>query len=199
MPYWVDIANKNKHGLNLSYVETPQGVLDKIKNKNNHDQRYIIRISDRIPHSAVIDVKSINGKPSILFFESSKSSSDASGMLTFNVKLALEKVNLSDRFCVVELDIQRSHYDCAMFSLAIAKKIHKHEEAIYSLHKFIADNKMTKPNAEGFIRKNISDKFLPADFYKHTQSKYRIQEYLKANPENKNSFINKKMKTSLMS
>lgn len=135
---------------------------------------------------------SVNGKPSILLFESARPYSNSSGILAFNIRLALEKINLGAQFCVIELDIQRSHYDCAIFSLAIAKKIHKHEEAIFSLHQYIADNEMTKPDFEGFVRKNISDRFLPADFYKHTQSKSRIKEYLETNPENANRFINKK-------
>ena len=192
MPFLVNMANRKKEGLKLSYKNTPEDFLEKVKNKENQNNTYIVRIGDNAAHCAVIDVKTINGKPSILLFEPANIDSDSSGLLAFRIKFELASINISNQFCVIELDIQKSHYDCAIFNLAIAKKIHKHEDAIRSLHKFIVDNEISNPQFEGCIKKNITDKFLPADFYKHTQGKNRIQEYLTTNPENTNHILNKK-------
>ncbi|MBG6240482.1 MAG: hypothetical protein EKE20_00005, partial [Candidatus Symbiopectobacterium sp. Dall1.0] len=48
----------------------------------------MIKISPQATHCAVVNAMSVNGKPSILLFESARPYSNSSGILAFNIRLA---------------------------------------------------------------------------------------------------------------
>ena len=189
MPKMVQVNNEQHPGLNLKFSKDPETleeIVDSIKNEKNTSFRIIVnRGPEGNIHFSVIDGRVINGKTSLILFESVKMKN------SFASNLALESENTfrlkipDAHFCAAEMDIQRSFAECGIFSLYMAKNLHNNFEKLSEMH---------KDNIDGLLQKKIvqcasikylpfehTDTYLPADFYKYTQSESRLKAYKAVN------------------
>lgn len=196
MPYLVALANKRKPGLNLIYLDSPYELSSHLMSfspNDYHSHKYIICTGDDKVHTGILDARFIDDKLSMILFEPTSLNFTAPALLALRINSALGR-DLPDvkKPFVLQMDIQRSDYECGMFSLALAKKMHKNNECILKLHHEIAAKKIEKFTLAEC--KEIADKFLPVSFYKHTQGLKRMSEYLEAKPESIHHPINSKQK-----
>ncbi|EJJ3932093.1 YopJ family type III secretion system effector serine/threonine acetyltransferase [Salmonella enterica] len=199
MPALVMQANNKFPEMNLNFVKSPQDLSIEIKNTIEHgveSSRFIVNMGEDGIHFSVIDYKNINGKTSLILFEPANFNSMGPAMLALRTKMAIERYQLPDcHFSMVEMDIQRSSSECGIFSLALAKKLYTERESLLKIHK---DNiKGTLSDSEIPLPHDKLDPYLPVTFYKHTQSKSRLNEYLNTNSQGVDTVINKKNETIL--
>ncbi|WP_336293957.1 YopJ/AvrA family T3SS effector serine/threonine acetyltransferase [Bartonella sp. CB169] len=197
MPALVEQANVKYSGLNLKFVDDPSDFARSVE-KNINDgvnvARFLVYTNDKWLHFSVIDQRTIGGKTSVIFFESTTFDNTKSSLLAIRSQLALQNLNLPNcRFSIVEMDIQRSSSECAMFSLALAKKLHTESEKIEIMHQKNIDGVLCEPNFP--LPSDKVDMYLPASFYKHTQGRRRMGAYIKSNPDSEKKKINKKGET----
>ncbi|EMW0229962.1 YopJ family type III secretion system effector serine/threonine acetyltransferase [Salmonella enterica] len=199
MPALVMQANNKFPEMNLNFVRSPQDLSIEIKNTIEHgveSSRFIINLGEDGIHFSVIDYKNINGKTSLILFEPASFNNMWPAILAFRTKMAIERYQLPDcHFSMVEMDIQRSSSECGIFSLALAKKLYKERGNLLKIHE---DNiKGTLSDSVMPLPYDKLDPYLPVTFYKHTQGKRRLNEYLNTNPQGVGAVINKKNETIL--
>lgn len=199
MPALVIQANNKYSEMNLNFVTSPQDLSIEIKNTIEHgvgSSRFIINMGEGGIHFSVIDYKNINGKTSLILFEPANFNSMGPAVLALRTKMAIERYQLPDcHFSMVEMDIQRSSSECGVFSLALAKKLYIERDSLLKIHE---DNiKGTLSDSEMPLPHDKLDPYLPVTFYKHTQGKRRLNEYLNTNPQGVGTVINKKNETIL--
>ncbi|MFQ6292747.1 YopJ/AvrA family T3SS effector serine/threonine acetyltransferase [Yersinia enterocolitica] len=199
MPALVMQANNKFPEMNLNFVRSPKDISIEIKSTIEHGVescRFIINMGEDGIHFSVIDYKHINGKTSLILFEPASFNSMGPAMLAFRTKMAIERYQLPDcHFSMVEMDIQRSSSECGIFSLALAKKLYRERVNLLKIHEdnikgTLSDSVMPLPHDK-------LDPYLPVTFYKHTQGKRRLNEYLNTNPQGIDAVINKKNETIL--
>ncbi|MBQ0956609.1 YopJ/AvrA family T3SS effector serine/threonine acetyltransferase [Serratia symbiotica] len=197
MPALVDQANNKYPEMNLKFITTPQDLPIAIKNAIDdgiESSRLITNMGDRGTHFSIIDYKIVNNKTSLVLFEPTTFNGLGSAMLALRTKMAIECYQLPDcYFSLVEMDIQQSSSECGIFSLALAKKLYLESDKLEKIHKDNIDGVLCERGAT--LSHEKLDKYLPANFYKHTQSINRLNEYVKSNPEAENKIINKKNET----
>ncbi|SUX55949.1 YopJ family acetyltransferase [Chromobacterium vaccinii] len=196
MPDLVRVANETKPGVNLSYRDSPQDIGSFIKSEMDRGAlsgRVILNRGAGI-HFAVLDYKVVDGKPSVLFFEPANLKNLGPMFL-----LASTEVNLKGLegacFSAFEMDIQRSDAECGMFSLSLAKKLHKESVIVDGLHASNIAGQL-EPENGSYLSGPEVDKLMPPSFYKHTQGRTRLKQYLNIN-ENGGELVNKKGQTLL--
>ncbi|QND85693.1 Uncharacterized protein ChrSV_3467 [Chromobacterium vaccinii] len=196
MPDLVRVANETKPGVNLSYRDSPQYIGSFIKSEMDRGAlsgRVILNRGAGI-HFAVLDYKVVDGKPSVLFFEPANLKNLGPMFL-----LASTEVNLKGLegacFSAFEMDIQRSDAECGMFSLSLAKKLHKESVIVDGLHASNIAGQL-EPENGSYLSGPEVDKLMPPSFYKHTQGRTRLKQYLNVN-ENGGELVNKKGQTLL--
>lgn len=196
MPHLVALANKRKPGLNLKYVDSPYDLPGHIKSlspNDYHSHKYIVRTGEDKVHMAMLDARFIDNKLSMILFEPASLSCRAPSFLALRIISAFEKNLPHERKPIIlQMDIQRSNYECGIFSLALAKKALKCDECVLKLHHEIAKRETEIPSLEEC--KEIADKFLPVLFYKHTQGLKRMGEYLEKKPESIHQPLNHQRK-----
>ena len=199
MPALVMQANNKFPEMNLHFVKSPQDLSMAIKNTIEHgieSSRFIINLGGNGIHFGVIDYKNINGKTSLILFEPVNFNRTTPALLAIRTKMAIERYQLPDcHFSMVEMDIQRSSSECGIFSLALAKKLYIERDNLLKIHEdningMLSDGKTPVPHDK-------LDPYLPVTFYKHTQGKTRLNEYLNTNPQGVYTVINKKNETIL--
>ncbi|HAK4778332.1 TPA: YopJ family type III secretion system effector serine/threonine acetyltransferase [Salmonella enterica] len=199
IPALVMQANNKFPEMNLSFVKSPLDLSIEIKKTIEHEvksSRFIISMGGGGIHFSVIDYKNINGKISLILFEPANFNSMGPAMLAFRTKMAIERCQLSDcHFSMVEMDIQRSSSECGIFSLALAKKIYIERDSLLKIHEDNIKGKLS--DSEVSLPHDKLDPYLPVTFYKHTQGKRRLNEYLNTNPQGVGTAINKKNETIL--
>ncbi|BET87598.1 YopP, also called YopJ, interferes with signalling, PMID 18413260 [Edwardsiella anguillarum] len=199
MPALVAQANNKFPEMNLNFIKSPQDLSLEIKNKIDNgaeSSKFIINMGDKGIHFSVIDYKHINGKTSLILFEPANFNSMGPAMLALRTKIAIERYQLPDcHFSMVEMDIQRSSSECGIFSLALAKKLYTERNELLKIHEDNINGTLT--DSETPLPHDKLDPYLPVTFYKHTQGKKRLDEYLNTNPQGAATVINKKMKLSL--
>lgn len=194
MPSMVNQANKKYPNMNLNFIVCPNELCLAIRDtieQGIESSRFIINIGENAAHFAVVDYKHLNGKTSLILFEPASFNFGPPALQGLRTKLAIERYDLPDcHFSMAELDIQRSSSECGIFSLALAKKLHTEESNILKIH---------EDNINGILGGRDSpvpyeklDTYLPATFYKHTQSQNRLNDYLTTNPQQTNTIVNKK-------
>lgn len=82
------------------------------------------------------------------------------------------------------------------FQSGTGKKLYTEKNSLLKIHEdnikgTLGDSKIPLPHDK-------LDPYLPVTFYKHTQGKRRLNEYLNTNPQVIGTVINKKMKQSLI-
>ncbi|WCN14030.1 avirulence protein [Marinomonas mediterranea] len=166
LPLIAEAENKRTLGLNLHVFKSTQECTDalhqmeaktNLTRKPNHVRIVYPPASGVSPnHHAALDVKfTPKNPPSIVGFE--PATFENSVMLEHSLRYSMPHAKLN----VVNPDIQKSDWDCAMFSLNHALKAHKHEDGyVYELHQ----------GEKGLP--------IPADFMKHAHAKSSIQSRL---------------------
>ncbi|HIE3548347.1 TPA: type III secretion system YopJ family effector YopP [Yersinia enterocolitica] len=197
MPALVTQANNKYPEMNLNFVTSPLDLSIEIKNVIENgvgSSRFIINMGEDGIHFSVIDYKHINGKTSLILFEPANFNSMGPAMLAIRAKTAIERYQLPDcHFSMVEMDIQRSSSECGIFSLALAKKLYTERDNLLKIHE---DNiKGILSDGENPLPHDKLDPYLPVTFYKHTQGKKRLNEYLNTNPQGVGTVVNKKNET----
>ncbi|MCP1290293.1 MULTISPECIES: YopJ/AvrA family T3SS effector serine/threonine acetyltransferase [unclassified Chromobacterium] len=200
IPGLIASANTSKPGLNLTYASDARDLSDKILeifHKGSESGRYIVNMGSDGIHFAVFDYRLVEGKPSVLMFEPANFNSTGPMFLAFRAKSALDQLSSHNIcFSMMEMDIQRSGSECAIFSLALAKKLFKEHQAVSELHQMNASGAI--PSSNGFFSSSVeSDQLIPPSFYKHTQGRGRLEKYVTARPGREAQEINKKGETLL--
>ncbi|WP_142417258.1 YopJ/AvrA family T3SS effector serine/threonine acetyltransferase [Bartonella massiliensis] len=195
MPALVEQANRKHPQMNLGFSKTPEDLPRLIKNTISDEiksSRIIVNLGDDNIHFAVVDHKTINNKTSLVLFEPVAFKHMPPTMLAMRAKIALEESQLPNyHFSMVEMDIQRSASECGIFCLAIAKKLYCESDKLNKLHKANIDGTLCKSD-DLFLSSDQLDSYLPVTFYKHVQSRNRLNKYIESNPHAKKKFINKK-------
>lgn len=197
MPALVKQANNKYPEMNLSFIESARDLYEKIismiENSVEHS-RLIINAGDGRIHFSVIDYKKINGKTSLILFEPASFNGDGPAILAFRVARTIERIPFPDcYFSMAEMDIQRSSSECGIFSLALAKKLYTERNELLKIHEDNINGTLT--DSDIILPHNRLDLYLPVTFYKHAQSKRRINEYLNTNPQAVRTIVNKKNET----
>lgn len=196
MPHLVALANKRKPGLNLTYVDSPYDLPEQLMSlspNDYHSHKYIICADDDKVHMGMLDARFIDNQLSMILFEPTSLNYTAPALLAVRINSALgRELPAVKKPFVLQMDIQRSDYECGIFSLALAKKSLKNDECVLKLHHEIAARKLEIYTLAEC--KDIADKFLPVLFYKHTQGLKRMSEYLEKKPESIHQPINGKHK-----
>ncbi|EHM2231583.1 YopJ family type III secretion system effector serine/threonine acetyltransferase [Salmonella bongori] len=197
MPLLVAQANKKYPALNLEFVmSTPELVyaIKEARMGGGESARFIVNLGCGGIHFSVVDFRAVAGKTSVILFEPAECGAFGPALLALSTQAAIEREQMSDcYFAMVELDIQRSASECGIFSLALAKKCYLESANLAKIH----EDNICDPlcGEESFLSYDKADRYLPASFYKHTQSIRRLNEYVKANPEAQSSVVNKKNET----
>ncbi|WP_345097182.1 YopJ family acetyltransferase, partial [Bartonella acomydis] len=137
MPILLERANNKYQGLNLKLVTTSEDLCHSIKEAMDNGiyaSRYIVTTTDRGIHTIVLDQRTIDGKTSLIAFEPATLRDEIPLLLAVRLQLTLQR-HLSDcHFSMVEMDIQRSSSECAIFSLGLAKKLHREADQLTKMH-----------------------------------------------------------------
>lgn len=194
MPALVDQANHKHKELNLQFFTEPKDFASTMREAIAHGvkaSRSIIGLNCGMVHFAVIDQRTIDGKTSLLLFESTQFDNMIAYMVATKTHVAIQACQLSDcHFAMAEMGIQRSASECGMFSLALAKKLHTDSEQLTRMHQDNISGVLCKPDE--IIPHDKVDCYLPARFYKHIQGRRRLEKYIKSNPEAAKQTVNKK-------
>lgn len=197
MPLLVAQANKKYPALNLEFVMSTPELVSAIKEARmggSESARFIVNLGSGGIHFSVVDFRAVAGKTSVILFEPAECGAFGPALLALSTKAAIEREQMSDcYFAMVELDIQRSASECGIFSLALAKKCYLESANLAKIHEDNICDRLC--GEESFLPYDKADRYLPASFYKHTQSIRRLNEYVKANPEAQSSVVNKKNET----
>lgn len=195
----VNLANIKKPAMNIEFVTRAQDLGQAINNAMEGaitSARFITNLGEDGIHFSVIDYKMVDKKASLILFEPANFTGSGPILLTLRADSSLSRNTADYHFCAVEMDIQRSISECGMFSLALAKKLHREASQLDALHQ---DNikGVLLSKGEFYLPHTKLDPYLPVTFYKHTQGRHRLNEYLKANPEREQQKVNKKEETIL--
>ncbi|ENN95348.1 YopJ/AvrA family T3SS effector serine/threonine acetyltransferase [Bartonella vinsonii] len=195
MPALVDQANKKYPEMKLQFAATPEDIPTLVKNTIDdgiQSSRIIVNLDDNQVHFAVIDHKTVNDQISLILFEPVAFKHMPPTMLAMRAKMALEASQLPNyHFSMVEMDIQRSASECAIFSSSLAKKLYRESYKLERLHKDNIEGILCKSDTL-FVDPDQVDHYLPVNFYKHTQGINRLNKYIESNPRAKKEIINKK-------
>ncbi|WP_375658627.1 YopJ/AvrA family T3SS effector serine/threonine acetyltransferase [Bartonella sp. MR30HLJHH] len=197
MPALVEQANRKYPEMRLQLVASSHDFALALKEAIENgiqSSRFIIHTKDRGIHFSVIDHQTIDDKTSVIFFEPTTLNNMRSAVLALRTQLAIKAHELSNcSFAMAEMDIQRSSSECGMFSLSLAKKLYSEAQKLERLHKDNIKGVLCEPDTPLSAEK--LDTYLPTTFYKHTQGRRRLEEYLKANPQAAHETVNKKGET----
>ncbi|WP_273760595.1 YopJ/AvrA family T3SS effector serine/threonine acetyltransferase [Bartonella sp. ML70XJBT.G] len=196
MPALIEQANRKYQGLNLKLITTSEELVSSIKEamaNGVQSSRYIVNTTDRGIHFAVIDQRTIENKTSLIAFEPATLQDEIPLLLAIRIQLIVQEQLPECSLSKMEMDIQRSASECGIISLALAKKLHTESEKLTRMHKENIDGVLNKTHLT--LPPEKVDPYLPASFYKHTQGRRRLREYLKSNPEAEHEKVNKKDET----
>ncbi|WP_455479238.1 YopJ/AvrA family T3SS effector serine/threonine acetyltransferase [Bartonella sp. B23] len=198
MPALIRRANLKYPEMHLKFALAPHDFTLSLKEtieSGIQSSRYIVNTQERGNHFAVIDHRTIANKTSVILFEPTTFMNNmCATMLEVRTRQALQECQLPDcYFSIGEMDIQRSPSECGIFSLALAKKLYCEADKLTRMHKDNMSGMLCESNIPLPYAK--LDKYLPASFYKHTQGKRRLEQYIKSNPRATNEKVNKKGET----
>ncbi|UNE53961.1 YopJ/AvrA family T3SS effector serine/threonine acetyltransferase [Bartonella machadoae] len=190
-------ANRKYPDLHLKFTLTAHDFTLSLKEalaNGIQSSRYIINTQERGNHFAVIDHRTIENKTSVILFESTTFMNNTSAtLLALRTRQALHRELPECHFSIAEMDIQRSSSECGIFSLALAKKLHIEAHKLARIHQDNINGVLCEPNTP--LPSEKLDTYLPVSFYKHTQGRRRLEQYIKSNPGTENEKVNKKGET----
>jgi len=195
MSLLVEQANKKHPGLNLQFLSDCSDIEKAVATLLATDAksaRFIVNAFDCDTrfgiHFAAFDCRKVGDKLSVVMLEPALSSINgmAIGIITMRI-FNQDQFKDSCKFTTLQMDIQKSSTECAMFSLSFAKNAFLDATALDALH---------NDNASGKVDEVLGGEqiypYLPASFYKHCQIEESIKNYLDNNPEMKEYVVNSK-------
>ena len=198
MPDLVQMANERKPGLGLVYLAAPDTLGELIERgvEKAGGTRYIVNVGPAGIHFAVIDCRVLEGHTSVILFEPANMGRLGPLLMAQGTgqSVSARCSPATCHFLHAEMDIQRSGSECGVFSLALAKKLHKEHDALTPLHQMNVSGGFSRSR---YISPAEIDRYLPPSFYKHAQGRGRIADYLTINPDAGQTLINKKQQTLL--
>jgi len=195
MSLLVEQANKKHPGLNLQFISDFNGLEKAVATLLAMDvksARLIVNTFDRDAkfdvHFAAFDCRKVGDKLSVVMLEPALNSMNGM-LLGVNAIMIFKLDQFKDtcKFTTLQMDIQKSSTECAMFSLSFAKNAFLDATALDALHNDNASGKVDK-----ILYGEKIHPYLPASFYKHCQSEESIKKYLDNNPEMKECVVNSK-------
>lgn len=197
MPALVKQANHKYPDLSLEFFTSPEDFTNALKEaitRGLESSRTILSADYGITHFAIVDHRTIDHQTSLILFDPTQFDHVVSHMLAKNLKKAIQEDQLPNcHFAMAEMGIQRSPSEDGILSLALAKKFHTHAEQVTRMHQDNINGILCEPDC--IVSPSKVDQYLPAKFYKHTQSRERLEKYIKANPEAAKQPVNKKQQT----
>jgi YopJ family protease len=133
-----------------------------------------------------LDASSATNKASIIFFNAGLENGNIMLWIDKSGQMAALKNKFNIKPLYLALGIQKSNVDCLLFSLELAKAVHKSSNEIQRLHLLNINNKLT----EGFTPEHEQaiiatgkplyefDRYIPVNMMKHCQSRKRITSYI---------------------
>ncbi|WP_455465889.1 YopJ/AvrA family T3SS effector serine/threonine acetyltransferase [Bartonella sp. B39] len=197
MPALVEQAKRKYPEMNLKLAMTPEDLCLSIKEAIDAgipSSKFILNINESGIHFAVLDHRTIGDQTSLILFEPANIDTPISSLLAMRTQIAIQKQKFPNCHSITaEMNIQRSHTECGILSLALAKKLHLESDKLTRIHKDNISGMLCAPG--DFLSYDKLDTYLPASFYKHTQSRRRFKDYLQSNPGAENETVNKKQET----
>lgn len=191
MPSMLARANEKYPNLNLYFLKNPRDIgilIDKVLQQGKKYFRCVTNMGEEGIHCAVLDGKIINNKISLILFDSSSEQYNASNLLGIRLMLALKRHSLPEYFFTMfAMNIQRSLSECGIFSLTLAKKIHRASQQIEQIHHDNISGKFKRQS--GFISHREIDHYLPPDFFNYVQSINRLNEYIDVHSKSNDSHV----------
>ncbi|WP_375656428.1 YopJ/AvrA family T3SS effector serine/threonine acetyltransferase [Bartonella sp. CM120XJJH] len=196
MPALVEQANRKYPEMNLKLALTEEEFTYTLKEtleSGAKSSRFVVNMGSRI-HFAVLDYQKVDDKISLIMLEPTTFQNITACKLGIKINQTLQYLQLPPySFAMAEMDIQRSSSECGMFSLSLSKKLYLESDKLAKMHKDNVKGILCEPDIPLSVEK--VDSYLPTTFYKHTQGRRRLGEYLKANPEAAHEKVNKKQET----
>jgi YopJ family protease len=195
MPHLVAWANTNYAGLALHHAGTPSELAEKLKELSHRgvsSARFVGNLEAGRMHFCAFDYKLIDGKHSLIGLEPGNSNNMGPALMTMRMEMALQEHLPNAKFAMLEVNQQSSAFDCGMFSLDYAVKMHKSSIAFENLHAQNASDSLPGKNDSNIVPHSQVDKILPPIFMKHIQSSKRLAEIVDARRELKTEIINKR-------
>lgn len=195
MPELVSWANKNYPGLSLRHAATPYDLAEKLKElsqRGENSARFVGNFEAGRMHYCAFDYKFIDGKHSLIGLEPGNSNNMGPALMALRMDLALQEHLPDAKLAILEVNQQSSAFDCGMFSLDYAVKMHKSSIAFEKLHLQNASDTLSGKNDSKVVPHSEVDKVLPPTFMKHMQSSKRLAEIVEVRPELKTEAVNKR-------
>lgn len=200
--FFAEAENSRKEGLNLKTFNNREEFLSHLCQINKNPdilechERAVIRFTPLHFISADIKVrKSEKGEniTTVIFIDSlSNRSQNNAYSLREMFKNDLFKGAISSAV-FLDADVQTSWMDCAIFSISHALKFHQDQKRFSELHNDMEKKylELSEKNGEEFKEiylkfksicsaKDYHQKFLTSNFYKHTQSRRKLEEIVDA-------------------
>lgn len=195
MPELVSWANTNYPGLSLHHAASPSALAEKLKElsqRGENSARFVGNIEGGRMHFSAFDYKFIDGKHSLIGLEPGNSNSMGPAQMAMQIDMALQEHLPDAKFAMLEVNHQSSAFDCGMFSLDYAVKLHKSSMAFEKLHAQNASDTLPGKNDYNIVPHSEVDRLLPPTFMKHMQSSKRLAEIVASRPELETEAINKR-------
>jgi YopJ family protease len=133
-----------------------------------------------------LDASATTNKASIIFFNAGSENDNTRFLLDKSNPMVALKNKFNIKSLYLALGIQKSNVDCLLFSLELAKAVHKSSNEIQRLHLLNINNKLTEsftPEHEQAIIATGKplyefDRYIPISMMKHCQSSKRITAYI---------------------
>ncbi|WP_340607755.1 YopJ family acetyltransferase [Xenorhabdus bharatensis] len=184
--HWVINANIENPGLNLSVVNNINELpihIEKFVNNAQTQARFIAFFSEEKYHAIAFDCCHIpNEGVSIIGIEPANSlqPGPCKEIATACQKLDFSLINTPVSLRILSSNQQNSTGECIIYSLSLAKKMHKESNKLSLLHQKNLNNELniTHKSNNVVIYPPEADKYLLPLFMKHCQSEKRMNNYL---------------------
>lgn len=190
LPIAVKAENARKPGLNLHNFDSFEAFTGALKRGDLQNGRAILPVFDESPHVVAADVRTIDGKISILVLESLTLKRD--NILSSYIRSSAPRMSAelpeNAELSILSIDAQKAANGCRMFALSAASTLAKEFQFLDAFHE---DNLSGQLDAfhisESEIKKRLKDtpldktsypnvrvidahRLVPASFLKHIQS-----------------------------
>ncbi len=196
----VEMANNEQPERHIYLAGNPAlfgNMLIQLVNEGVKSAIFVVNCTEDATHFAVFSYSLKNDRVSVIGIEPALLVYLDAGRLARAVDSFLREQLPGVAFTMIESDLQRSNAECAMYSLALAKKMHKEQAHFAELHDRNRQGELYSLRGENigsfsFIPGDEADRYLPVSMLKHAQSPKRPQAYLQQNPDAADKPVNKR-------
>jgi len=186
LPLYIAAENNRNSDLNLSYDDSVNEYVKSI-GRLNKNERYLSIIREEAHYVVAEAFKNDKNNTSIILLESL--GNKYMTLLDFSSRVSNALPN--SRITFINLGVQKSPYDCIIYSLSAALKINKNKAIIASLHNAVlkqgsitgwSGKEYPLNKTEISISPSEAGDILPAQFFKHMSSETSMKKLLDTNP-----------------